>query len=515
MSGAGRDTGNRSPRLRPEIYWKYGWNDGNLANLTGSAKGGDLRPLGVPYLPAGGYTPADIIHAYGYDQIHSSGGTGSNTTIAIVVAFGCPENTLRSDLDDFCSYFGISTCTPTVVYPTGKPEVDDSGWAGETMMDVEWAHALAPDANLLVVVSQDDLDANLNQCIQYASTNADVVSMSWGGPEDPSDPLNHFLFTNTGVSFVAASGDSGKEVDWPPSDPNVLAVGGTSLLLSWNKTIGSETAWGGSSGGISKYQPFPSYQAGWSSVNSGRQIPDVSFLADPYTGVYVYNTDPITGEAGWSINGGTSIACPMWASLLACRSSLAGSPNGFLHPLLYGSASIPGKSNRNEISSSVFRDITHRQPRYPNDPYQAFSPTQGYDLATGIGSPVTAAVAALSPSSTSPVSVNFPAIEPVTYSPGLRVRLDANSSRGNLPIRFTSSKPAVAAVEGNSLLIRGAGTTSITAGIPGRSVAPVSRTLVVERAPVSPTTGNPSSVPHQNGILPSPAVSAPSVPTHQ
>ena len=494
----GADTEMGAPTLqrhKPQIHWKYGWNDGNFANLTGSAKAGDIRPLGLSDLPSGGYTPSDLIHAYGYDQIHSSGGSGSNATIAIVVAFGSP--TLQSDLDYFCTYLGIAPITANIVYPAGKPQFDDSGWAGEALMDVEWAHALAPDAKLTVVVSKDDSDANLNTCIRYASSNANVVSMSWGGMESAIDPSNHYLFTNTAVSFVAASGDSGKEVDWPPSDPNVLAVGGTSLLLSSSNTIVSETAWGLSSGGISRFQPFPSYQAGWSSVNSGRILPDVSLLADPYTGVYVYNTDPITHQAGWSINGGTSLACPMWAALLACRASLGTTPNGFVHPLLYGAAAIYGRSNLYEINPAIFRDITRRQPRYPNDSYQAFSPAGGYDRVTGIGSPVAPVVAALSPSSTSPVTINFPPFAAVTYAPRLTIPMIATSSRDGMPVTYVSSQTRVAQVSGSSLVIRGAGTSTITASMPGSPVTPVSQSLVVNKAGVSLSWSVPFRTPYK------------------
>jgi subtilase family serine protease len=501
------------PRLRPCLEWKYAWNDGGLANLIGSAKAWDFRPLGVTNLPSGGYSPSDIRRAYGYDRLHALGGTGSNSTIAIVVAFGCPTNTLQTDLDKFCTDFGIPSLTPEVVFPVGEPGEVDSGWAGETMMDVEWSHALAPDARLLVVVSKDDSVSNLAACVEYASTNSDVVVMSWGGPEDSTDPLNHHLFTNTSVSFVASSGDNGKgEINWPAADPMVLATGGTSLISDGTNIL-SETAWGASSGGISLYQAFPAYQAGWTSANGGRHIPDVSLLADPYTGVYVYNTDPLNGRGGWSVNGGTSLACPMWGALLACRSSLGISPKGFLHPLLYGSAAIPGKSNLYEISSPVFRDITRYPPHARGTPFRAFPPTRGYDLVTGLGSPVSEGIVSLTPSSTSPVSVSFQEITPVTYSPGRRIGLIAGSSRGNLQITFTSSKPGVAAVSGTSLLIRGAGTSTITATIPGRSIEPVSRILVVDKAPVSLSASNPSTVPYKkNGILPFRAISSPAFP---
>jgi len=479
--------------------------------MTGSAHAGDVRPAGVSDLPSGGYTPAMIAKAYGYDRVWSLGGTGTNRTIALVVAFGCP--TLQSDLDYFCSDLGIPRITPTIAYPAGSPSMVDSGWAGETMMDVEWAHAMAPDARILVVVSRDDSDANLNACIRYASSNADLVSMSWGGVEDPSDPSNRDLFTSPSVTYVAASGDNGSEVDWPGSDTNVLSVGGTSVVFSASNTVISETAWSDSSGGVSRYQRFPSYQAGWSASSGGRNVPDVSMLADPYTGIDVYNTDPTTGVAGWSVNGGTSAATPMWSALLACRASLGNSWAGAFQKFLYPAAALSFHGTGTKIPDpSLLRDVTKRQPSNPDEPYAAYPPTAGFDLVTGLGSPLAATVATLAPGVTSPVVITFPALPQVTFGSTNVFSLHATASRG-LPVSYASSKTNVASVSGGLVTIHGAGTTTITATVSGVTVTPVTNTLVVSKGlPVLSMT-LPFSVPFvANGKIPLKALSTPSLP---
>lgn len=383
----GDDNSQRRAALRPKLHWKYGWNDGLLANTTGSFRGGQNLPSGTSILPPGGYTPAQVAHAYGFDALNAAGGNGTNRTIAIVVAYGTP--TLTNDLSVFCSRFGLPAAQVTVASPVGVSRKVDSGWAGETMMDVEWAHAMSPAARLLVVVSPDASTDNLNACVQYAAARADVVSMSWGGVEDPSDRFSHFLFTNPAVSFVAAAGDTGaRDVEWPASDPSVLGVGGTSLLLAGDNTISSETAWSGGSGGVSRYQQIPAYQSGWTAV-SGRSVPDVSYLADPYTGVYVYVTDPAKRRAGWSIYGGTSAGAPQWAALLADRMSLGSS--ALSNASLYGAVAGVVSGGLFSQNAAYFRDITQSQPYSRAQPYVAYPPTAGFDLVTGLGSPLVTA----------------------------------------------------------------------------------------------------------------------------
>lgn len=174
------------------------------------------------------------------------------------------------------------------------------------------------------------------------------------------------------MSYVASTGDTGAVIDWPAVSTNVVAVGGTSLIYdSASGKVTSETAWSGSGGGVSKYVQIPSYQVGF-NVNSGRGNPDVSYDADPYTGVQVYFTDPTTKLGGWYVFGGTSAGAPQWSALLARRASLGNAGTTPFNVKAYSSA----KSSY----SAYFRDIVSGST--------GFAAVNGYDLATGLGSPL-------------------------------------------------------------------------------------------------------------------------------
>src|SRR5262249_26215104 len=144
---------------------------------------------------------------------------------------------------------------------------------------------------------------------------AHQVSMSWGGSEFSSETSYDSHFKRSGVCFTASSGDSGAGVEWPAASPNVVSVGGTSLKIDSTGAVTSETAWSGSGGGVSVYEAKPTYQTGWQS-NTTRTVPDVSYLADPNTGVSVYISG-YNGGSGWVTVGGTSVGAPQWAAILA------------------------------------------------------------------------------------------------------------------------------------------------------------------------------------------------------
>jgi len=353
-----------SRQVTPPLQWKYGWNDGGRANTVGWSRHGDPLPLASSTLNSG-YTPAQISHAYGFDQI-SSAGDGRGQTIALVVAYGSP--TLQQDFNVFCTQYGLPSATLSIVYPSGRPSVTDSGWAGETSLDVEWAHAMAPGANLIVVVAPDNGMNSLLVAVNYAANtlHASVVSMSWGMSEFYGDSAYDSIFNNPATSFVAASGDNGAGVDWPACSPYVLGVGGTTLQYNASSgSVTSEVAWSGSGGGVSRTETLPAYQSSF-NVNAGRGVPDVSYVADPYTGLAVY----VNG--GWQVFGGTSAGTPQWAALLARRASLGNASSISFNTLLY--------SNAKNSYATFLRDITSG-----NNGYYAVN---GYDLVTGLGSPV-------------------------------------------------------------------------------------------------------------------------------
>ncbi len=289
------------------------------------------------YSTSTGYTPTQIRNAYGFSSVNFASGSGTvaglgqGQTIAIVDAFNDPN--IAKDLSVFDARYGLSIPPSLkVVNQNGGSSLPaaDAGWAGEISLDVEWAHAIAPDANILLVEANSSSLNNLLSGVNYArnAPGVSVVSMSWGGNEFYGETSYDSYFTtpagHQGVTFVAASGDSGvfSGPEWPAVSPNVLSVGGTSLdLQNASGTYGSETAWGNSTGGLSQLESTPSYQNGipsadtqsisfsWFggySVSSNRSAPDVSYNADPNTGFAVYDSVPYQGFSGWQVVGGTS-----------------------------------------------------------------------------------------------------------------------------------------------------------------------------------------------------------------
>ena len=456
------------------------------ANTTGSPRNNDPLPT-LQSAPADGYAPSNIANAYGFDEIPTNG-DGTGQVIALTEAFGSP--TIQNDLDVFCTNFNLPKTEVTTLYPEGKPTSADKldagwkdvkGWASETMLDVEWAHAMAPGAKIVVVVAPSDTNLDKN-IISYATTNsnamAGIVSMSWSTTEDSfsdtSDPLNGYAnwFTNTNIIYVSVAGDSGRSVEWPGADSNVLSVGGTSLYYDKTKGTYSETAWNGSGGGVSKYESMPPYQRGWFSQGGGeRCVPDVSYNANTYTGFSTYMTDPHTGQGGWFVAGGTSAGAPQWAALLARRASLGNYTGGLIHYQLY---------NTNSYHTNFF-DILSGNNGYPA--------AVGYDLVTGLGSPVAYAIAdpmqtVMNPSAKGKrvQSVTFGRL-PVRTFPGASILLVASATSG-LPVTFSSSASNVATLSNDLLTITGAGTASITAeqqGDPSWQASSVRQTLIVRK----------------------------------
>jgi len=388
-----------------------------------------------------GYNAQQIRHAYGFDQIT---GTGAGQTIAIIDAYGSP--TLQSDLDLFSATFGLPSTALKIYYPQGTPTAD-SGWALETSLDVEWAHAMAPGATIVVVIAKSSSLNNLLGAVDYAvGLGAKQISMSWGAAEFSSEGNYDYHFNRPGVTFFASSGDNGAGVDWPAACPTVVAVGGTSLQLDSNGNVLSENGWSGSGGGSSAYEFRPAYQNGWQS-SSGRGVPDVSFNADPQTGFAVYIGN-YNGSAGWMTVGGTSAGAPQWAALAALVNATRSEPVGIWHTALYSMAS----SNY----SGFYRDIIAGSNG-------AFNAISGYDFVTGLGRP--AANLFVSPTPTHPpVVVNGSGFEgpsvgtntysayaynPTDFSGVLGWRFDGYSGVTGNGSGFTSSNAA--APEGNQV----------------------------------------------------------------
>lgn len=298
---------------------------------------------------------------------------GGHGTIAIIGAYDDP--TIENDLHVFNQTFGLPECTiknncleKRVMGKTGKT---NSGWNLETSLDVEWAHAIAPDAKILLIEAATPSGSNLLKAVDKAAGRSDVVaiSMSWGGAEFEEEQSldSHFASAHDAV-FFASSGDNGWGASWPASSPGVVSVGGTSLALKRDGALDHETAWQGSGGGISAYEPEPAYQVSYAipRAKGMRAIPDVSYNADPASGFSVY------AKGKWYVLGGTSAGAPQWAGIRALGLSAA-------NDKFY--------ADKASASSAIyFRDIVSGAN---GDCGYYCAARKRYDYITGLGTPLT------------------------------------------------------------------------------------------------------------------------------
>jgi autotransporter-associated beta strand protein len=408
------------------------WLAGFLANGATSPSGLTPNQIRGAY-GLGTYSGGSISGGISFNGI---AGDGTGQTIAIVDAYDLPN--AASDLNAFSAYFGLPTFGGTG-HPTfsklnqnggtSLPGTDPTGpwssnggqgtWEIEESLDIQWAHAMAPMANIILFEASSSNNDDLYTAVRTAASTPGVVvvSMSWGGSEystQTSDdstyfvtPAGHFGGSATmggtkiagGVTFFAAAGDSGAydptntstiSPEYPATSPNVVAVGGTSLTVSGN-TYSSETTWGngtssgtagGGGGGISAYESQPSYQSGVVSAFSttARTYPDVSANANPSTGVPVYDTWDFGSSTPWvpGYMGGTSLSAPLWAGIVTVADQGRATA---------GLGSLDGRSQTlpmlYKFPSTDFHDITSGQSIGPS----LYGPRTGYDLATGRGSP--------------------------------------------------------------------------------------------------------------------------------
>lgn len=399
------------------------------------------------------YSPAQIRHAYGFDQV---GWNGAGQTIAIVDAYDAP--TVAADLHTFDVKFGLTDPKLTVAKMTsgGRSPAYNAGWSTEIALDVEWAHAVAPGANILLVEAVSSSLSDLLTAVNYARSQpgVSVISMSWGAGEFSGEGSYDSYFTtpagHTGVTFVASSGDNGAPASWPSISTNVLSVGGTSLTLGSGGTYVSEKGWSGSGGGYSPYVSEPSYQRGVQSTGH-RSNPDVSYDADPYSGFYVCQ------KGSWYAVGGTSAGAPQWAGLIAVanqgRAAAGRAPLSSALQAIYG------------LAAADFHDIT-----VGSNGYKA---GVGYDAVTGRGSPIVSLVVR-----------DLVAYGTTTTAPA--------STVGALAAPASTTGRMVKAVEmptDSTPMLGGRVTTAIAASASGFGGGPVSRALY-EPVIVSLATGS-------------------------
>jgi subtilase family serine protease len=321
--------------------------------------------------------------AYGFDQIANQ---GAGQTIGIVDAFDAPR--IESDLATFNTQFGLPACTTAngcfeKVFAAGTKPASNKGWAGEISLDVEWAHAIAPQAKILLVEARSNSNADLFAAVDVAVQHgASVVSLSWGGGESNSELSldSHFMVAN--VSFTVSSGDSGTGAQYPAASHFVVAVGGTTLNLNGGVFV-SETAWSGSGGGLSGFEVEPAYQTNYpipNDPNGKRGIPDVGYNANPSTGVPVFTS--MFDLSSWGKFGGTSAGAPQWAALLAIVNSIrvgnGKTPLNNTPAILYNTTI--GKTGY----ATNYHDITSGTNGGCGTLCTAVA---GFDYVTGLGSP--------------------------------------------------------------------------------------------------------------------------------
>jgi subtilase family serine protease len=353
-------------------------SSGVTATYEGTRYGQPISNTAVGKLPPCGYQPSDIASAYNLNPLYQAGLDGRGETIAIVDAFG--SKTIRQDAATFAAAMGLPPVDLTIIGTSTETTFStdaNASWASETTLDVEWVHAIAPGAKIILVVtptnSFDDLFAGIVTAINQPGVVA--VSNSWGGVEiGTSPPIRQStdsifkLAGAKGISVNFSSGDSGDEavnlgfadVDWPASSPFVTAIGGVSLALDHNKRMLFQTAWGnniteiadtvakgsppidppnsegfdfGSGGGVSDVYPQPAFQRHLGGQR--RLVPDISWLADPFTGVEIIFTADAMGDQSIEVIGGTSLACPMFSGLWGIANQRAGHPLGQAAPRLY------------------------------------------------------------------------------------------------------------------------------------------------------------------------------------
>jgi kumamolisin len=307
---------------------------------------------------------------------------GAAAIIVIVDAYDDP--TAASDLAAFSTYYGLPQAAFEVIYASGsKPAQDPTGqWELEESLDIEWAHAMAPNATIYLVEANSNSTSDLYAAEKVSALSfTGIISNSWGTPEYSGEQDNDSDFALPGVVYIASIGDTTGVIDYPAASPNVIAAGGTQIVRNGSGDFTGESYWSsddgacgnGGGGGISAYESRPSYQSGIASlVGSHRGTPDISSDASGCSPVSVYDSTPYEGVTGpWFAVLGTSVAAPTLAGRIMSTTSGAYSSNQMLTQLydMYAASSV---------DAEFFRDITTGSS----------SCTSGWNICDGIGSPL-------------------------------------------------------------------------------------------------------------------------------
>ena len=342
-----------------------------------------LLLLGAPGHPnatsgPSGYVPSDLQSAYG---LNAASAGGANQTLAIVDAFDDPD--AERDMNAYRSQFGIPACTSSTGClrkvnqsgVQGSYPRNDQAWALEISLDLDMASAICPNCHILLVEASSNSTSNLYAAEDTAARlGANEISNSWGAGESSGDTAGNVHFDHPGVAVTASSGDGGYGVEYPAASPKVTAVGGTTLSRASTARGWAETAWSGAGSGCSAFEAKPTWQK--DTGCSRRTVADVSAVADPHTGVAVYDTDcnlvgQLLGQcfSGWGVVGGTSASSPIVAGVYA----------------LAGNASSIGPSYPYAHTGSL-NDVTAGSNGSCAQAYLCTAGA-GYDGPTGLGTP--------------------------------------------------------------------------------------------------------------------------------
>lgn len=324
------------------------------------------KPVPAAYAAPSGYGPGDIQSAYALGGLSSSG-----RTVAIVDAYDDP--TAEADLATYRSTYGLSACTTAngcfrKVGQTGTSSLPraNAGWAQEISLDLDMVSAACPDCRILLVEARSASFADLGTAVNTAARlGATAISNSYGG----SDSTATSAYDHSGIAITASTGDSGYGVSSPASFPTVVAVGGTSLKDSSARGW-TESAWSGAGSGCSTINTKPSFQDALKTSCAKKATADVSAVADPNTGVAVYDSTAYQGVNGWMVFGGTSASAPVVASVYALSGNTAGYP-----------ASIAW------ANPSALNDVTSGSNGTTCTAAEWCTARTGWDGPTGLGTP--------------------------------------------------------------------------------------------------------------------------------
>lgn len=347
-------------------------------------KAGNVGSSSTPVPPSSGYGSPQFQGAYGLSSLSGISGTGM--TVAIVDAYDNPR--AEQDLAYYSAAWNLPSCTTAngcfrKVNQNGGTNYPrpNSGWALEIALDVQAVHAVCPNCKILLVEASSSSISNLLAAESYASAHANVVSNSWGASEFSGEASYDAYFGK--VPTTVSSGDSGYGAQWPAASRNVIAVGGTTLILSLDSSgkylRNYENVWSGSGSGCSKYLSQSVGQANYFSTHgnpspscNNRVIADIAADADPGTGAAVYDSYGYNGQTGWFVVGGTSLASPIIAAVYAMAGN-SSDGSAIYRKVSYGSTIYDVKSGSN--SSAGCSD-------------NLCSGLTGFDGPSGLGTPI-------------------------------------------------------------------------------------------------------------------------------